>query len=204
MRVFSPEETRRSRYQLLVLMLIPVLVVLAATFVFYTRIGLPKDTRNKGVLITPPVQINDLQLVDMQGKPVVVNGVKDDVWAFVIARSADCNAECRQRFWVNRQTRIALGKYQNHIRRIWLLTDGEMSADTAQWLAKEQPDIAVVRAHTSSWQALLGASNYQADINALTDFYLVDTRGFVMMYYTEKNTYKDVITDMKFLLKGVE
>lgn len=41
-------------YMLLVLVLIPIVVVLAASFVFYTGIGMPKDTRNKGVLIAPP------------------------------------------------------------------------------------------------------------------------------------------------------
>jgi cytochrome oxidase Cu insertion factor (SCO1/SenC/PrrC family) len=193
----------RSRYVLLILMLLPILVVLAATFVFYTGIGLPKNTHNKGVLVAPPVQINDMKMLDKDGKTFTLD-VKKDLWAFLTVHSAACDEDCKQLFWMNRQTRIALGKYQEHIRRIWLVTDGKLSEDTMQWLAKEQADVLVVYGDSLQWNVLLKTSNYAATHKEPTNFFLMDPRGFVMMYYTTQNTYKDVIADMKFLLKGVE
>src|SRR6478609_5641181 len=102
----------RSRYLLLILMLIPIVVVLMASFVYFTGIGMPEGTRNKGILIKPPQQINNIELLDKQGAKYRVDFIKDKLWTFLIAHPAACDDACRKEFWENRQTRIALGKYQ--------------------------------------------------------------------------------------------
>lgn len=191
----------RSRYLLLLLMLIPIVVILLASFVFFTGIGMPEGTRNKGVLIVPPQQINDLDLVDTQGAKQKIEWIKESDWTFLIAHPAGCDESCRKKFWENRQTRIALGKYQGHIRRVWLVTEGQIDGQTQEWLSREHKDMQLLFASDTAWQKLLQQS--AADQHA-AQFYLVDPRGFVMMYYTAEQTYKDVIVDMKFLLKGVE
>jgi len=197
-------EVRQGQYLLWILMLIPVLVVLAATFVFYTGIGIPKETHNKGILIAPPPQINDMPLLDANGQPFVFERQKDVVWTFLTVQGASCDDDCQQRFWINRQTRMALGKYKEHIRRVWLVTDGQLSSETTQWLQKEHADVVVLRSSEAKWQQLLSQSNYVATKENPAVFYLVDPRGFVMMYYTAQDTYKDVMADMKFLLKDAE
>src|SRR6478609_6089879 len=95
-----------SRYLLLILMLIPIVVVLAASFVYFTGIGMPEGTRNKGVLIKPPQQINDIELLDTHGTKYRMDFSKDRIWTFLIAHPATCDESCRKEFWENRQTRI--------------------------------------------------------------------------------------------------
>lgn len=199
-----PENPARSRYLLLLMMLIPICVVLLATLVFYTRIGMPEGTRNKGVLITPPLQINSIGLRDVQAAQYVLDGTKGQQWTFLVAHSASCDEICRKHFWEIRQTRIALGKYQDYVNRIWLVTDGVLDELTRQWLAQEHPDVTVIYVDGARWQSLLRQSPEGIASDGKAVFFLVDPRGFVMMYYTPEDTYKDVITDMKFLLKGVE
>ena len=192
-------------YMLLVLVLIPIVVVLAASFVFYTGIGMPKDTRNKGVLITPPQQINDILPLDMDGKPFVFERKKEESrWTFLTAHSATCNDECKQLFWMKRQTRIALGQYQEKVRRVWLVTEGKLDGETEQWLQKEHADVVVLQGDDAKWQQLLSQSNYRVADESQTNFFLVDPDGFVMMYYSTPNTYKDIMADMKFLIKDVD
>ncbi len=198
-------ESRNGKLVLLTLMLIPVFVVLAATFVFYTGIGMPKTTHNKGVLVVPPLQLNDLHPTDMDGKVVVFDGTaKSGTWTFLTVQSAACNESCKQRFWLNRQTRTALGKYSGHLQRVWLVTGGAMDKETTQWLKKEHSDVVVLHAGDEQWHKLLKQTNYSPADEKKTNFFLVDPRGFVMMYYTVDNTYKDVMKDIKFLLKEVE
>ncbi len=199
-----PANPVRARLILLLLMLIPIGVVLLATFVFYTRIGLPEGTRNKGILISPPLQINGVGLQSAQGDKFVIDGVKDQRWTFLVVHSATCDDACRRQFWEIRQTRIALGKYADHIQRVWLVTDGHIDDGTSQWLKNEQPDIGLVYASNEQWRQLFQQSPVGSASAGQARFYLVDPRGFVMMYYTPEQTYKDVIADMKFLLKGVE
>lgn len=197
-------EKNPQQYLLWVLMLIPVMVVSAATFVFYTGIGIPESTHNKGMLISPPQQINDIHPVDEAGTPFVFERQKNILWTFLTVQGATCDDSCKQNFWINRQTRMALGKYREHIRRVWLVTDSQLSSETVQWLKKEHADVVVLHSSDAKWQQLLGQSNYRATSDNPTSFYLVDPRGFVMMYYTAQDTYKDVMADMKFLLKDVE
>lgn len=193
----------KARWQLLGLMLIPIGVVLLATFVFYTRIGMPEGTRNKGILIAPPLQLNMLGLHNQQGESLKLE-VKKDLWTFLVVAPASCNDVCKQQFWEVRQTRVALGKYQDYIRRLWIVTDGFLSDETQQWLQKEHSDMQVVYAESDAWKNLLKQSPQAIASELDARFYLVDPRYFVMMYYRPTDTYKDVIIDMKFLLKGVE
>ncbi len=199
-----PANPVRARWQLLLLMLLPILVVLAATFVFYTRIGLPEGTRNKGVLILPPQQINTLALKDEAGQPARLEGESEKLWTFLMPHAANCDETCRHDAWVLRQTHTALGKYQGHVRRVWLVTEGRMDEETRQWLSETLPGFSVLYVDNSAWLELLRHSPEGKSSEERARFYLVDPRGFVMMYYRWEDDYKDVITDMKFLLKGVE
>ena len=141
----------KARWQLLGLILIPISVVLLATFVFYTRIGMPEGTRNKGILITPPLQLTSIALRDDRGAPVLLEE-KKDVWTFLLVAQASCDESCKKRFWEVRQTRTALGKYQGHIQRLWLVTEGTMEPATQQWLQQEHPDIRVVYTDGEAWK----------------------------------------------------
>jgi hypothetical protein len=199
-----PANPVRSRYLLLLLMLIPIGVVLLATLVFYTRIGMPDGTRNKGVLITPPLQLNETGLKTAQGEPYILEAVKEKMWTFLVANPSHCDEICRKHFWEIRQTRIALGKHQGHIQRIWLVTEGVLDAATQQWLTAEHPDVVVLYVDGTRWRELLKQSPEGIASEGKAVFFLGDPRGFIMMYYTPQDTYRDVITDMKFLLKGVE
>jgi hypothetical protein len=81
------------------------------------------------------------------------------------------------------------------------VTDGQIDSETQDWLSQEHPDLLLLFIKEGSWQKLLQQSAVEQD---KARFYLVDPRGFVMMYYSAAQTYKDVIADMKFLLKGAE
>jgi cytochrome oxidase Cu insertion factor (SCO1/SenC/PrrC family) len=200
----APTNPARARLKLLLLMIMPMAVVLAATFVFFTKIGMPEGTRNKGTLITPPLQLMDMRLRNDKGDEFKLDAAKEKMWLFLVAAPAQCDEVCRQRFWEVRQTRVALGKYQSHIRRVWLVTEGEPDSATRDWLLQEHKDMALIYSGSSEWQRFITQHSVAADSVAQARFYLVDPQGFVMMYYRAEDTYKDVIKDIKFLLKGVE
>ncbi|HQQ62059.1 MAG TPA: hypothetical protein PLF22_00650 [Pseudomonadales bacterium] len=201
---FPPAKAVRARWQLLFLILMPISVVLLATFVFYTGIGMPEGTSNKGVLISPPAQIDDIFMETIEQKPYKWSSTRKDNWTFLMAHAAACDDVCRQQFWELRQTRTALGKYADHIRCVWLVTGGILDESTRQWLDKEHKDMLVLYAPQDNWKSLLGKSSQGANALSAARFFVVDPRGFVMMYYLPEDTYKDVIADMKFLLRGIE
>jgi cytochrome oxidase Cu insertion factor (SCO1/SenC/PrrC family) len=201
---YSPAKVVLARKKLLIMMMMPIGVVLLATFVFYTGIGMPDGTRNKGILISPPVQIDDIGLQDISHKSYKWNANTKDKWSFMMAHAAACDDVCRQQFWEVRQTRTALGKYADNIQRVWLVTDGVLDDNTRQWLAKEHKDMVVLYAVLDDWRSLVGKAPEGERALTAARFFVVDARGFVMMYYLPQDSYKDVITDMKFLLRGIE
>jgi hypothetical protein len=203
MTVLKKEQQRRGRLNLLALILMPIVVVVLATIVFYTRIGLPEGTRNRGELITPPLQFKELPMRDIHGADVKLEESKN-MWTFLLIFPSSCTDHCKKQMWETRQTRVALGKYQGHIRRAWLVAGGEIDQPMKRWLAEEHPDIQLLYTESASLDAWIGRSAVGKKSLTEARFYLADPRGFVMMYYDQEDTYKDTITDMKFLLKGVE
>ena len=78
------------------------------------------------------------------------------------------------------------------------LSDGKAApADFSALLASEHGSVAVVRMDVAAWPALFPETLTTEDV-----WYLVDPAGWVMMTYDSGDSYKDVISDLKFLLKN--
>jgi hypothetical protein len=78
---------------------------------------------------------------------------------------------------MKRQTRIALGQYQEKVRRVWLVTEGKLDGETERWLQKEHADVVVLQGDDAKWQQLLSRSNYRVADESQTNFFLVDPDG---------------------------
>ena len=78
------------------------------------------------------------------------------------------------------------------------LSDGHPApTDFASYLDREQRDLTALIGPKGTYQAML--SEYVSDHSV---WYLVDPAGWIMMSYHEGISYKDVISDLKFLLKN--
>ena len=114
--------------------------------------------------------------------------------------------------YVTRQIHVSLGKEYNRLRRVYVsdvpatdtvldvprLSDGHPTPDKfAAYLVKEHHGVQDLTLSSDSLQALF--PELSADRGT---WYLVDPEGWVMMSYSEHVAYKDVIADLKFLLKN--
>ena len=193
-----------NKLSLYLILGIPVIGILLTTAYYYYVVNANMDveTRNQGVLIQPPKNIVEAGLSMQQGgQDFQWTAAGSGQWTFMVAGSGACDDTCREKLYLTRQIRLALGKYQPRIERLYLNLGPELDQDTAQWFAEEHPGLQVVDAdgdRARQWFL------EQPPALELTDarFYLVDPAGWVMMYYTEKQDYKDVIRDVKFLLKN--
>lgn len=192
------EQARNNRIKLLVLILIPFTLMALAWVVFYTGIGMPSGTSNKGLLINPPLQLNDLV---MQGAPPIATA-ENTQWFFVIPGEGSCNDACEQRLYLTRQIRTALGKHTEKIQRVYLIDQADKpSGDLQSLLNREHADLKVVAVSKAAFKELLLSHPQAAQTAAEQGYYLADFRGFMMMYYGQQHTYKDTISDVKYLLK---
>ena len=194
----TPEQARSNKIKLLILIFVPFTLMLLAWLMFYSGIGMPTGTGNKGVLINPPLQLNDVR---EDGTEKIV-GPSNFKWFFLLPGTESCDKSCEERLYLTRQIRTALGKYTHKIQRLYLIDSNvELSDDFQTLLEEEHNDLIVQRISASKLQSLLASQGQAAQSQPAKDIYLADFRGFIMMYYNDSHTYKDMMKDIKFLLK---
>jgi hypothetical protein len=207
-----------NRMVLLLIGGIPVTMILASTWLWYFVVKGDLDligaigTANQGTLLQPPRQIDEFELYDESGQRLTYASLEPR-WTMVVpGRGARCREDCEQNLYVTRQIRVAMGKYFNSLRRFYIsesdvantrltvrtLSDGEPAPDTfAGYLAAEHSKLRALTLSSSSYNALFAEHGVDE-----STWYLVDPAGWVMMSYNKKDSYKDVISDLKFLLKN--
>lgn len=200
---------------------IPVTMILAATWLWFFVVRGDLDlvgmigTANRGTLVQPPRQLDDSDLRDGSGKSVKFAG-PEARWVMVIpATGGNCDAACEQRLYETRQIHLAMGKEFNSLRRLYVsdysatatqlavqtLSDGRPATavvgDFADYLASEHNDLQAVTLSPEQYRTLFPEQAADA-----STWYLADPAGWVMMSYNKDVPYKDVISDLKFLIKN--
>lgn len=201
--VNDPELQRRNKQKLLFIAGLPLIVMLAATLLFHatqdgdinlvTMLG----TGNRGDLLKPAQEVSKLDLRDDAGQPVSWPTGKH--WTVVVPGFDGCDSRCEEMLVTTRQVHLALGREEDRVRRLLLLIDTPLSAEKAALIAKEHPHISIVTTSRASIDALF--SQQPAFGPAATAWYLADPRGWLMMHYGSANVGKDLLTDLKHLLK---
>ncbi|PCJ18868.1 MAG: hypothetical protein COB04_05190 [Gammaproteobacteria bacterium] len=193
----DPKQRRNNRIKLICLIALPVITVVLSTAMFKTGIGLPSGTKNKGTLIQPPQQIEDLSFTTQGGNPFDYKpGSK---WSLILPSYGDCNEACEQRLFLTRQVHVLLGKNAGAVRRFYVNIGAELSTQALEQLATEHPKLKVINSTQENFKTFSDTLAIEDKMLSET-FFLVDPRGFIMMYYTDQNTDKELIKDLKFLI----
>ena len=188
------EDSRsRGRRQLLIVAAVFLLPVIVAFAMYYGKLWRPAGSSSKGELIDParPLEIAGLRHAD--GTPADA-GVFRDKWTLIYIGDGACDADCRTALVFARQTRLALNNEMTRVQRIFLATDH--CCDTAYFTA-EHPGLIALDASSPDAQRLL-AQFPPARARAL---FIVDPLGNLMMRHDASHTTKDLLSDLKKLLK---
>lgn len=174
------QSNRKVLAALFFMFMIPMLFA----WVMYHR-GLPiGKTTNHGILITPPVQAEQL----FKSLP--------HKWTMVWFTPNHCHdKQCLHLLHQLNQVKKAMGKYQSNVH-IAVLT-----------LPSNQNDVLlkkILNANTKINEVVIKPSNYQTLLHEKSDagmIYLVDPRRFIMMKYSEDTDPMNIFHDLHKLLK---
>ena len=206
---------RQARRVLLLIAGIPVGMMLAATALWwaaqqgYVDILGSVGTANHGELIDPPRSLSDV-VFQHEGVAETLWADLPTKWYLVVVQRGDlCDDPCQQQLYQTRQIHLALGKDFNRVGRVLL---GDVAAasvlispvtahnDEPQrllpWLEREHLGLTPLTLGSSSLDTLVPETIYQPG-----QWYVVDPAGWVMMRVADDLHYKDVISDLRFLLK---
>lgn len=210
------QANKNGRLVILLIAGIPVTLILAATWLWYFVVHGDLDlvgalgTSNRGELVQPPRQLADYPVQTDSGLPFTLPG-GDPKWTFVLPVSQACDAGCEANLYTTRQIHLAMGKEFPRIRRFLVardsvsalaltapaLSDGSpLPASLGELIAGEHRGLVPLQLEASGFENLF-AGDYPPGT-----WFLMDPAGWVMMAYTPDIHYKDVIADLKFLLKN--
>ena len=212
------DQATNNRMVLLLIAGIPVTMILAATWLWWFVVRGDLDlvgiigTANRGVLVQPPRRLDDALLYDAAGREFSYSELEPRWSLLVPAAPGVCAAQCEQSLYLTRQIHVAMGKEFSRIRRLYAcdtsLAETRLSVEA---LSDDRPAPANLGAlleteHRGLKPLTLGPGAYDALFpehrQDPTTWYLVDPAGWVMMSYNSGVSYKDVIADLKFLLKN--
>ncbi|MFL1404799.1 hypothetical protein ACJO2E_05580 [Marinobacter sp. M1N3S26] len=193
----SPEQVRRGRRTALLLFAIGFGPMIFATIMYYSGWLHPETRSNHGELIEPPVPVAELNLLGAEGQPLQARfgpDQQDAKWLMVVT-AQNCGEDCEQLLYLARQVNIALGKNANRMgRAAWLGTVPEELQARWQKEYSSMERLSLAPDADPAWPA-------DVDPAESPRILVVDPFGNVMMHYGSGNTGKEMLEDLKHLMK---
>ena len=166
--------TVSGRWKMLLVLLVCAAPVIASYFTYY--VVRPESRRNYGELVTPPVDMPDVQARDLNGAPVSLKSLKGQ-WLLVSVGSGACDDACQKNLYFQRQLREVLGKDKDRLDRIWLISDEQPVPPALMSALNQAQALRVDAAVLHNWLK-------PADGHALSEhLYVVDPMGNWMMRF---------------------
>lgn len=193
----TPDQVRRGRRTAFLLFALGFGPMIVATVMFYTGWLNPAGHTNNGTLVQPVVPVQALHLQTESGEPLEARFGPDKVdpeWLLMVV-AGDCGSNCQELLYLARQVNIALGKNANRVSRAAAL--GSVPSDlSAKWSQEYSLMERLVPAEgtTPAWPTGINPASEPRIL-------LVDPFGNVMMHYGAEHSGKDMLEDLKHLLK---
>ena len=202
----TDEQVKKNRKVILGIFGIPALVFLLSTGLYFLVETKAVDlgTVNNGQLITPPLPFAELPLTTLTGEAFDYSK-PEPKWAFVVLGDRYCQGECERMLYIARQSIISLGKKMGRLRLIYVNSDTVIEPALQQRFTEEYRGMDVVVLEKKVLQDMFkNIDPYQQ-----RTFYVVDPRGWMMMYYQVEDTDQETLAtlgkavarDMKRLIK---
>ena len=183
----NDSQRTRGRLQFLLIAAVFFGPLLFAAWMYYSGDALQPESRaNHGALLEPSVSLVDA---------VPGSEIHDSrLWRLVYANDGECGDSCREALYAMRQSRLMLGKEMDRVERVFL--HGEQAPDT---LLDAEEHRGLVSLQDTALRAVLDDKK-PASLPA-GGFYLIDPHGNLVMYFTPDIKPRDMVDDIKRLLK---
>lgn len=186
------DSRRRGRRTLIMVGAMFLVPVLVAATMYFTQAWKPSGSSSKGELITPPRTLSFAGLRNVDGTPAGETALLRK-WSVVYVGDGACDADCRSALLHARQTRLALNNEMTRVQNVLLATANCCATAELQGVI---PGIVLFDASAAA--ALIEQFPPQARANSL---FIVDPLGNLMMRHDASVTSKDLLSDLKKLLK---
>jgi hypothetical protein len=181
---------RRTLLIVAAVFLVPVAV---AFTLYYGKLWRPANSSSKGELIEPARPLTVAGLRHADGTPADAS-VLAGKWTLLYIGDGRCDEGCRTALVFGRQSRLALNNEMTRVQRVFLATGNCCDAD---YFTREQAGLIVLDASAPEAAALLAQFPGEREHT----LFIIDPLGNLMMRHDASHTTKDLLSDLKKLLK---
>ena len=184
-------ERRRKSGRLQFLLIAAVFfgpLVFATWLYFEGDVLRPTTSTNHGALLEPILNLGDAA----PGSPIHEHN--EGHWLLVYSNDAPCTDGCRAALYTSRQSRLMLGSDMNRVRRVFL--HGDSPPDTL-FIASEHKGL--ITLEDKKLHDVL-ADKTPTELPA-GGYYLIDPIGNLVLYFDPEIDPRDMVDDIKRLLK---
>ena len=178
-----------QRYKAAIIFLIPFLVVIASTALFYSGAS-PEGRTNNGQLIDPPIDLSELS----------IEGLKDgfpEKWIIMHFLKGPCELDCWKSLYKTRQVNVLLGRDRQRLSRYLVLSNFDnLSESDLIKLSSEYPNLKIRQIDRQN----LPVEFFVDEING--SYLLFDPLGNGILFYNSKLPGGELLEDLKKLLKN--
>jgi hypothetical protein len=183
----SDSRRTRGRLQFLLIAALFFGPLLFAAWMYYSGDALQPESRaNHGTLLEPIVSLMDAvpgsQIHDRRS------------WRLLYANDGECGDRCREALYTLRQSRLMLGKEMDRVERVFL--HGDQAPDNLLVAEEHQ---GLVSLQDTALSAVLDDKKPASLPEG--GFYLIDPHGNLVMYFSPDIEPRDMVDDIKRLLK---
>ncbi len=168
-------------------------------------------TTNQGVLLSPVVPIDSLNLRSSDGATWRL-GQQPRKWRLLIPGGRHCGTNCKNILYTTRQMHVRLGKNSHRLQRVYLSLDGEPDQQTAEFFKTEHPYLKVLKGDAGEfttwvagtnapWQAGMATPWDTDDEQGTMRALVVDQKGNAMLFYQGKHSGNQMLDDFNHLFK---
>ncbi|MGI9275863.1 MAG: SCO family protein [Endozoicomonas sp.] len=187
----APVKTK-GRWQLMVVILVPVLSLGLAWFMYFYGQFVPDGRTNKGELMLPPASFGSLGLQNGASEFTLEN--LEGRWGILVFGSPACDSKgCQEALYQTRQVHIGLGREADRVVRAYISTEQLNSLE----LQKEHPEVFWLKGDKAGVTGALKTNSWPEN-----RYFIVDPLGNIMMGYQADQSGGDLLKDLQRLLKA--
>ncbi|MDO8696193.1 MAG: hypothetical protein Q7J74_03675 [Pseudomonas sp.] len=174
---------RRGRLQLLLILAATIGPILLATAMYKWQFWVPESRSYHGELLGSGQTRSELG----------VAGQDEQRWQLLVTAPEDCAADCQQLVYLARQIQIGLGRESSRASH-GLASATPLSETYQAQLQREYPQLGRFELARQRYDQLLKG-------NPAVQLWIIDPHGNLVLRYDAKADGKQVLTDLRLLLK---
>lgn len=159
------------------------------------------STSNHGELITPLRNITALKLQDLDQNTLIPASSLAQQWWLVYLGPEKCQQACHHTLYNMRQIRTALGKDSHRLGKLFIAHPHCPQSVCEQFISEQYPDLRKIRFNPQDFESLFLTVGNKNERTLVGELYILDPQGNFMMRYSIESPPKEILQDLKRLLK---